>query len=185
GWAALAGMVVAVALFVVTGMLGPSVAQPPLGPTTGLPPYSLETEPEPWTVVTLLTTALVLGAAALGTGMVALRRGWRPPLRGLLVAGALAVVAFVLVPPMGSADHLSYAAYGRLAALGHDPYEVTPRQAARGGDPVSRTVEHPWANTTSVYGPVATAEQELASRIGGTSVRTTMLVLAVINAVAF
>lgn len=185
GWAALAGVAVSVALFVVLGVLGPSVAQSPLGPHTGLPPYSLETEPEPWTVVRLLVVALVLGAVSLGAGMLALRRGWRPPLRGLMIAGALAVVALVLVPPMGSADHLSYAAYGRLAALGHDPYDVTPGQAARGGDPVSKTVEHPWANTTSVYGPVATAEQELASRIGGTSVRTTVLVLAVFNALAF
>lgn len=186
GWSALAGITGSVVLFVVTGALGPSVAQPPLGPRTGLPPYSLQAEPDPWTVVTLLTAALVVGACGLAAGMLALRRGWQPPLRGLLVGSTLAVVAFVLVPPMGSADHLSYAAYGRLAALGHDPYDLTPEQAANGGDPVSQAAaEHPWSNITSVYGPVATAEQELASRIGGTSVRMTVLALASFNAAAY
>lgn len=185
GRAALVGIAGSLLLVVVTGLLGPSVSQPSLGAPTGLPPYSLDARPEAWTVVWLLAAALLLGAVSFGAALVALRRGWRPCPRRLLLAGVLATCALTLVPPMGSADHLSYAAYGRVAALGHDPYAVTPSEVAVDGDPVAGAAEHPWRDTTSVYGPVTTMEQELASRIGGTSLRTTVLALAVVNALAF
>ena len=70
------GLVVASTGLVVTaGLLGPSVAQPPLGPRRPHPPYSLFLEPSPWLVSGLVAAALVLGAAAVGLGLHALRRG--------------------------------------------------------------------------------------------------------------
>lgn len=185
GRAALAGIAGFLLLVVLAGLLGPSAAQPALGVPTGLPPYSFDTRPEAWTMVWLLGSALLLGAVSFGAALVALRKGWRPCPRRLLLAGVLATCALAIVPPMGSADHLSYVAYGRVAALGFDPYAVTPSEAAADGDPVVAAAEPPWEDTTSVYGPVTTMEQELASHIGGTSVRTTILVLAVVNALAF
>ncbi len=71
------------------------------------------------------------------------------------IACAAAVLA-AFVPPLGSADHLSYAAYGRIAAAGGDPYSVPPVDWAGGHDPVTSAVEPPWTRTPSVYGPVAT-----------------------------
>ena len=103
-------------------------------------------------------------------------RCWRP--------GLLAVAALALVPPFGSSDHLSYAAYGRMAVTGHDPYTTTPAALARLGDPVARAVED-WRNSPSVYGPLATAGQALAALIGGTSARLTVFVLGLLNAAAF
>ena len=60
-------------LMLVAGLLGPSVAQPPLGPRRPHPPYSLFLGPDPWLVSTLVVAALVLGAAAVVTGLLALR----------------------------------------------------------------------------------------------------------------
>ena len=89
------------------------------------------------------------------------------------MAGAVAVGALVLVPPFGSADHLSYAAYGRIAAEGGDPYVVAPDRWPP-GDPVVEAAEMPWDDTTSVYGPVATAVQAATAELGGGSLRLTV-----------
>lgn len=185
GGASLVGIAASVGLVVYVGALGPSVAEPPLGPHTGWPPYAGGGGTPTWTVVWLLAAAMTLGGVSLGVALVALWRGWLPDPRKLLAGSVLACVALVLVPPMGSADHLSYAAYGRMAARGLDPYYYSPYRVMRGGDPIARAVEPPWIHTTSVYGPVATAEQALASHLGGTSVRMTVFVLAVLNALAF
>ena len=56
----------------------------------------------------------------------AVRGGWSVPARAVLVAGLLAAAALTLVPPFGSSDHLSYAAYGRMLVTGHNPYTTTP-----------------------------------------------------------
>ena len=101
-----------------------------------------------------------------------------------MLAGLLAALALTLVPPFGSSDPLSYAAYGRILVTGHNPYVVAPDVLARMGDPVARAVQD-WKTTPSDYGTVATAGQALASLIGGTSARLTVFVLSVLNLAAF
>ena len=127
-----------------------------------------------------------LAAGTLGLVLVlrAIRGGWSVPARAVLVAGLLAAAALTLVPPFGSSDHLSYAAYGRMLVTGHNPYTTTPAQLAALGDPVARAVQD-WSGSPSVYGPLATAIQALASLAGGTSVRLTVFVLGLANLVAF
>ena len=131
-------------------------------------------------------TAAGLAAGTLGLVLVlrAIRGGWSVPARAVLVAGLLAATALTLVPPFGSSDHLSYAAYGRMLVTGHNPYTTTPAQLAALGDPVARAVQD-WSGSPSVYGPLATAIQALASLAGGTSVRLTVFVLGLANLVAF
>ncbi len=114
----------------------------------------------------------------------AIRRGWSVPARFVLVAGLLAAAALTLLPPFGSSDQLSYAAYGRMLVTGHNPYTTTPAQLAALGDPIARAVQD-WFTTPSVYGPLATGIQGLASLIGGTSVRLTVFVLGLANLAAF
>jgi len=92
--------------------------------------------------------------------------------------------ALTLVPPFGSSDHLSYAAYGRMLVTGHNPYTTTPAALARLGDPVARAVQD-WRTSPSDYGSLATGGQALASLIGGTSVRLTVFVLSLLNVIAF
>jgi hypothetical protein len=86
---------------------------------------------------------------------------------------------------MGSADHLVYAAYGRLVATGGNPYTQTAHTLAVRGDPIGLAVQPPWTDTPSVYGPVATAQQALASWIGGDSARATVFVIALLGAAAY
>lgn len=177
--AGFAAVGLSVGLTVLIGLLGPSAMVPgPPGPSWQ-PPYSLDVRPGAHLVIAMAAAAIVLGAAGLAA---ALRSRWRPDTRLLLAAGCVTAAVLAFLPPSGSADHLNYAAYGRLVTLGHDPYAVTP--AALPGDPVVGAVEE-WAGVTSVYGPVATAVQALASLAGGDSVRLTVFVMALVNAAAF
>ena len=163
---------------------GPSVMEPALPGRAGQPPWSFGLHPSPYLAVGLTATALAAGTVGLVLALRAVRGGWSVPARAVLVAGLVAAVALTLVPPFGSSDHLSYAAYGRMLVTGHNPYNTTPAQLAALGDPVARAVQD-WFGAPSVYGPLATAIQALASLAGGTSVRLTVFVLGLANLAAF
>jgi hypothetical protein len=173
---------VGLACFLLTALLGPSVMEPALPGGPGQPPYSLAVHPSPYLVIALTAAGVALAAAGLALCFLAARRGWTFRPRALLVAGALATAAFALMPPVGSADHLNYAAYGRMAVTGNDPYATTARSLP--ADPVAHAVQD-WRDTPTVYGPVATAQQTFASLIGGASVRLTVFVMSLTNALAF
>lgn len=168
----------------IVALLGPSVMEPALPGRPGQPPWAFAAHPSPYLVVTLAALSLAAGTAGLALAMHAARAGWVLPPALLVTAGIVAAVAFALVPPFGSSDHLNYAAYGRIASIGRDPYTMTPAALARLGDPVGRAVRQ-FRTSPSVYGALATAGQLLASRLGGTSVRLTVFVLSLLNAVAF
>jgi hypothetical protein len=178
--ARVAGSLVGLALLlvVVTSALGPSAVEPGLGPRAGLrgllPAYSLDLHPSAALVTVLLDAAYLLGGLGVGLGLLAVRRGHRLDPRKAWLVGVLFAVAAVLVPPVGSADHINYAAYGRIAAQGDDPYVVAPAQWHGGTDPITSAVEPPWRTTPSVYGPVATALQAATSVVGGDSLRATV-----------
>ena len=104
--------------------------------------------------------------------------------RYVLIAGAVAAAVAGTTRPFGTSDFISYAAYGRELVTGHNPYLVAPETLARLGDPVARAVQD-WAGAPSVYGALATGVFGVASLIGGTSVRLTVFVLAVVNVSAF
>ena len=163
---------------------GPSVMEPALPGRPGQPPWSFGLHPSPYLAVGLTAAALAAGTLGLVLVLRAVRAGWSVPARAVLVAGLLVAVALTLVPPFGSSDHLSYAAYGRMLVTGHNPYTTTPAQLAALGDPVARAVQD-WSGSPSVYGPLATAIQALASLAGGTSVRLTVFVLGLANLAAF
>ena len=135
-------------------------------------------------MVALTAAAVACGTAGLALTIRASRRGWAVAPVAVLVAGLAAAVLLALVPPFGSADHLSYAAYGRMVTTGHNPYATTPAALARLGDPVARAVQD-WRHSPSVYGSLATGLQVLASWIGGTSTRLTVFVLSLLNVAAF
>ena len=163
---------------------GPSVMEPALPGRPGQPPWSFGLHPSPYLAVGLTAAALAAGTVGLVLVLRAVRGGWSVPARAVLAAGLLAAVALTLVPPFGSSDHLSYAAYGRMLVTGHNPYTTTPAQLAALGDPIARAVQD-WARSPSVYGPLATAIQALAALAGGTSVRLTVFVLGLTNLAAF
>jgi hypothetical protein len=184
GRAGLALTGLSVALTFVVAVTGPSLMEPPFPGRPGPPPWAFDAHLSPYLAVALAGAALLAGTAGLALTLSATRRGWPLPVRVLLLAGLLAAVALTLVPPFGSSDPLSYAAYGRILVTGHNPYVTAPDVLARLGDPVARAVQD-WRTTPSDYGTVATAGQALASLVGGTSARLTVFVLSVLDLAAF
>ena len=179
-----AAWVTALGLFVLVGVAGESAAEPPLGASTVHPPWDLGLGLPPAVVDAALLAAYLLAAAAVWRALRAVEDGWRPRPRTVGVAAVLAVGALLLVPPFGSADHLSYVAYGRIAAEGGDPYAVAPDDWPP-GDPVVDSAEVPWDDTTSVYGPVATAVQAAVAELGGGSLRVTVWLWQLVAGASF
>jgi hypothetical protein len=184
GRAGLIAIGASIALTFAVAAAGPSVMEPALPGRPGQPPWALDAHLSPYLAVALTAAGLATGTLGLVLVWRAMRGGWSVPARAVLMAGLLAVAALTLVPPFGSSDQLSYAAYGRMLVTGHNPYTTTPAQLAALGDPVARAVQD-WFTTSSVYGPLATAVEGLASAIGGTSVRLTVFMLGLANLAAF
>jgi hypothetical protein len=109
-------------------------------------------------------------------------RGWRPSPRKLLYVGTAVVAVVANLAPVGSSDTASYAAYGRIAELGGDPYVTTPVQL---GGSYAHLVSNSWLRTPSVYGPVATWIQAAAAQIGGHRPWVTIWLLMLANGAAF
>jgi hypothetical protein len=173
-------LVLSFGTLVAVGMLGENAAKPGLGPR-GWAPGDLPWHPSATVVTVLLVAAYGLGTVAVATGLLnpsaAPPWSWRPVL-------ALAGLA-LLTAPFGSADHTNYAAYGRIAAQGGDPYLVAPEDWAGGRDPVTSAVQPPWTKTVSVYGPLATLLHALSSLVGGDNVRQTVWVWQLVTVVAW
>ena len=110
-----------------------------------------------------------IGLCVLGLAMMlwANSRGWSPSPRKVFWTAAAAVAVLVNISPVGSGDVASYAAYGRIAALGYSPYTFVPAQLPGPNNPYTALVSPMWRGTPSVYGPVATWEHLLAASIGG------------------
>ena len=112
--------------------------------------------------------------------------GWKPRPRKLFALGSILSLLTICVPPMTSADVLMYAAYGRLQAIGRDPYEITPAEVFRGQfDPVLRWTERPWQDTPSVYGPITSWTQLVANKLGGENMHDIVFWLQVFSVVPF
>ena len=127
-----------------------------------------------------------IGLCALGLAMMlwANSRGWSPDPKRVFLAAAATVAVLVCITPVGSGDIASYAAYGRIAALGHNPYTFTPAMLGR-NNAYMMIVSPQWQGTASVYGPVATWMHLLAALIGGTKPWRTIWVLMVMVGAAF
>ncbi|MGW4568402.1 hypothetical protein ACWEN3_40645 [Streptomyces sp. NPDC004561] len=135
-------------------------------------------------VVSEVATSVAIVLSCVGTlGLLnAHSRGWKPDPRTLFRAGVLAVLLVADLTPIGSSDTASYAAYGRIAALGGDPYVTTPAQL---GGAYAHLVSDAWGNTPSVYGPLATWWQAAAAFVGGDQPWLTVWALMIANAAAF
>ena len=57
--------------------------------------------------------------------------GWNPDPRRVFWTAVVVVAVVVCITPVGTSDPASYASYGRIAALGHNPYIFTPGRPAR------------------------------------------------------
>jgi hypothetical protein len=140
----------------------------------------------------MLYSGDILACLGLAGMLWAHSQGWRPDPRKLLLASTGIVAIMVCLTPIGSSDTASYAAYGRIAALGGNPYSSSAlSMPALGGprNPLPGTYAYvvgwEWHHQPSVYGPVATWLQRFAASIGGASVTHTIWVLMIINGLVF
>ncbi len=159
----------------------PPVVMPSVGP-----PWVVQSvQVSPGVAITLLWVATILGAAGVVAGLVAVQRGARFSLRALLITAAFAVAALTVLLPAGSTDAFDYASYGRIVALGHSPYVMTPYDLRQMHDAFSVSVPTTWQHSASVYGPLATVVNFLAAKLGGTSVARTVFWLKLWYSIAF
>ena len=183
-WLGAAAIVLSVLVMVVIAASGPNVSVPVVH--GALSPSWLHLSGG--STVVLLWIAMGLGCAGVLAGLAAVGKGARLPVHLLLGFAFLAVVVLTVLPPAGSTDSLSYAASGRIAVLGHSPYVMTPFQLEHSGDPIGHqitAIPAIWNNTPSVYGPVATAAEWVAAKLGGTSLGHIALWLKLFEAVCF
>ena len=167
------------------GAAGPSAGVVRVRRDGAWPPWFAHLHLGDLAVTGAMWAALLLGVGGVAAGLGAARQGWAPRYRWLITGALVAVAVFAVVPAIGSTDMLDYAAYGRIAALHHSPYLMTPGQLRRTGDPVGQFAPHVWANIPSVYGPLATAAQWAASELGGRSAALTIFWLKVWNGLGF
>ncbi|MCO7219151.1 hypothetical protein NH342_04935, partial [Klenkia sp. PcliD-1-E] len=109
-----------------------------------------------WRVLAVLATAGWLASWAVLVRRL-LRARTAPGGRDVAVVGALgawASVPFLVGGPTGSLDVGSYAAIGRLASLGLDPYRTYPTVLH---DAFGAAVDPMWRQTPTPYGPLQVA----------------------------
>jgi hypothetical protein len=185
GWISAAAIVVSLLLMIAVCAAGPSAVVPYIPRTSPVPPLWVPLRLPELTVTALIYSAIILGAAGVVCGLVAVRRGARPNLRLLVVGVTAAIALLILLPPGGSTDSLSYAAYGRIALLGHNPYVMTPAQLRATGDPIGLQTTRNWAVDPSLYGPVAIVADWTAAKLGGTTISYIVFWLKVMFALSF
>ena len=139
------------------------------------------------TVITMAILYLgdILACLGLAGMLWAHSQGWRPNPWHLLAASAAVVAVMVSLTPVGSSDTASYAAFGRIAALGQNPYETSPAKFLGPHSQYFQVVGSVWKGQPSVYGPIATGVQHFAAWIGGPSVMTTIWILMILNGMVF
>jgi hypothetical protein len=185
GWLAAVGIGGSILVMIVASVLRNSWNSPRLV-LPGWGPWGLQAASVSVSAVSAaLWVATLAGAGGVIAGLVAVRRGARPSPRALLIAAALAIVALTVLPVAGSNDALDYAAYGRIVALGHNPYVMTPEHLQRMHNAFASAVPGPWRKFVSIYGPLATVEQFLAAKLGGLSAARITFWLKLWNSIAF
>jgi alpha-1,6-mannosyltransferase len=137
-------------------------------------------------------TELALEVAALaGFAVVFLVERKAPFLSVRLVwmAAAVALTAAVALPPQGSKDVWSYAAYGRMVSQ-HDANPYVQRPADYPSDPAVRRMASGWRHSRTVYGPAFTGVSAAGmAAAGGSPLRERLFfqglaALAVVGALA-
>ena len=185
GWLAGFGIGSAILIMFGASMVRQDWMYPPVPVPAVGPPFELHVHVSNLIVVLALWAAALLATGGIVAGLAAARRGARGPIRLILVAAAVGVLALMVLPPSGSTDALDYASYGRLAILGHNPYVATPIYL-RITDPFfGQSIPVRWQHQVSLYGPAATIEQYLAAKLGGDSMARVVFWLKLWNSLAF
>jgi hypothetical protein len=183
---AAAGIASSILFMIAVSVARDSWMYPPMAGSGAAPPWRLRSLHMSADVATVgLWVAVLAGVGGVVAGLLAVRRGARPSIRVLIIGGVLAVVALAVLPPAGSTDVFDYAAYGRIMALGHNPYLMSPYRLRLAHNAFAQSVPATWEHVVSVYGPLATLEQFLAAKLGGVSAARVVFWLKLWDAIAF
>ncbi|HEY1001143.1 MAG TPA: hypothetical protein VGD83_16010 [Streptosporangiaceae bacterium] len=140
----------------------------------------------PWPTNFIMNAGLTLCCLGVAGMLWANSRGWRPDPRRVFWSAAAVIAVLMNITPVGSSDVASYAAYGRIAALGHNPYVYLPADLPGGlRNPYTALVGIQWVRTPSVYGPMATWMHLAAALVGGSRPWLTIWILMIVTAIAF
>jgi len=185
-WLAITGIGSSILIMIVLSLLRDGWQRPPIvlpawGPPWDLPPAHVSLG----TASLALWIAVAVGTGGVVAGLAAIAHGARPSAGWLLIIAGIVVAVLTVLPPTGSTDAFDYAAYGRIMVLGHSPYLITPYHLRRVHDALARSVPTSWQHMVSVYGPLATAEQFLAAKLGGDSAARITFWLKLWNSAAF
>jgi hypothetical protein len=185
-WLAVTGIGSSILIMIAASVVRSSWMYPPVVMPALGPPWDLQSAGVSAGVATVaLWLATVLGAVGVAAGLAAVHRGARFSLRALLITAALAVAVLTVLLPAGSTDAFDYASYGRIVTLGHSPYVMAPAQLRLVHNTFTESVPTTWQRYVSVYGPLATAEQFLAAKLGGISAARVVFWLKLWNSIAF
>ena len=184
GLCSAAAIIASLLIMVAAGLLRSSWMPPALTLPASGPPWEVGPHVSTKIIVVAVWVAGFLGGGGVAAGLLAVRRRLPVPMRVIVVSAVIATLVLTVVPPTGSTDLLDYAIYGRIAAIGHSPYVMTPNQY-RLLFHLHNGVPFDWAHAPSVYGPLATAEQLVAARLGGPSLAAATFYLKLINTAAF
>ncbi len=184
-WASAICIGTSILIMVVASAAHSSPAVPVMPWPPGFPPLEVAAHLPVAATYAALWAAAILGGGGVVAGLLAVSRGARFPARLLIAAAVVAVAILAFLPPAGSTDTLNYATFGRIAVLGHNPYVMTPDQLRATGDPIGKLAYQLWRRHGSLYGPLATAEQWAAARLGGTSAARIVFWLKLWNAIVF
>ena len=180
------GIGAALAIMIVASLTRASWMGPPMAmPGSGPPLQALSWRIPLDNMAVALWLSAVVGGIGVAAGLLAVRRGARPPVALIVGTAALAVAVLTALPPVGSTDSLDYMAFGRMVALGHSPYVMVPWDLKRMHDTVGVSIPWEWGRIPTVYGPAATVEQYIAALLGGSSAARIVFWLKLANAVAF
>src|SRR6266581_4537212 len=133
----------------------------------------------------MLYSGDILACLGLAGMLWAHSQGWRPNPKHLLWASAAIIAVMVSLTPVGSSDTGSYAAYGRIASPGGNPYTTGPLAFLGPHSYYTQAVGTLWKRQPSVYGPFATVIQSFAASLGGPHVSVTIWALMILNGAAF
>jgi hypothetical protein len=185
-WISAACITVALLVMIAAAATGPSITVPAMAHAPGgAPPWWAPARLSPPLVLFVMWATAVVAAIGVGTGLLAVARGARPPVRPLLVASFIVIAAFVFTPAAGTTDTQSYAIDGNMVILHHSPYVYTPADMVQLGDKLAVGSPPTWQRALSDYGPIATGEEWAAAELGGHSMAEITLWLKIFVALAF
>lgn len=185
GWTSAVCIGVSLIVMLLMALNGPSATVPTIPHPSAGPPWWHPMHLSDRTVLASLWAIAVVATLGVLSGLAAVARGGRASIKLLVGIAFGVVVLFMVLPPAGSADTVSYAIDGSMVVAGHSPYVMTPKAFAAAGGAIAHYSSPTWLKSLSDYGPLATGSEWLAAKLGGGDVARITFWLKLWTALSF